>query len=189
MNFRKLHRKIAPILFLPLLLTALTGVVYRLGRNWFDLPNAAAEVMMTIHEGGFLGEALVPIYVLLMGLGLLGLIATGLIMITKRKPGKAKANVKQDWRWYHRIIAPIALLPLLISATTGIGYRLGKAWFGLSNDQAAILLRLHQGSYLGDALKPIYVLLVGLGLLVLLISGIQMTGIFRKRQPKSPANS
>ena len=136
---------------------------------------------MTIHEGRFLGQALVPIYVLLMGLGLLGLLATGLVMIIKRKPSKAKASSKRDWRWYHRFVAPIALLPLLVSAITGIGYRLGKAWFGLSNEQAAILLRLHQGSYLGDALKPVYVLLVGIGLIVLLISGIQMTGIVRKR--------
>ena len=34
MNFRKLHRKIAPILFLPLLLSALTGISYRIGRSW-----------------------------------------------------------------------------------------------------------------------------------------------------------
>lgn len=73
----------------------------------------------------------------------------------------------------------IAFLPLFVSAITGIAYRLGRAWFALSSQQASILLRIHQGSYLGN-FKAVYVLLVGLSLLALLITGIQMTGIFRK---------
>ncbi len=37
MNWRKLHRFIAPILLLPILLTTITGVAYRVGRSWFGM--------------------------------------------------------------------------------------------------------------------------------------------------------
>ncbi|MBO0348346.1 PepSY domain-containing protein [Phormidium pseudopriestleyi FRX01] len=178
-NFRKLHRKSAPIVFLPLLLSALTGVAYRLGRTWFGIPEEVADFFMTIHQGEFLGNPLVPVYVLFVGLGLLGMIVTGFTLI--KWQGKApKVQPKKDWRWFHKFLAPIAFVPLFVSAITGIGYRLGKAWFGLSSEQASILLKIHQGSYLGTTFKVFYVLLVGVSLGVLLITGIQMTGIFRK---------
>jgi hypothetical protein len=185
MDFRKLHRKLAPLLFVPLLLTTLTGIAYRIGRSWFGISNSAANFLMTIHQGEFLGTPLVPIYVLLLGLGLLGTIATGLMMIG-RKRQTSKLLIKGDLRSVHRILAPIIFLPLTVSATTGIAYRLGKTWFGLSNQGTSILLRIHQGSYLGSFFKLIYVLLVGLGLVAMLITGINMTGIFKKsrQQPK-----
>jgi uncharacterized iron-regulated membrane protein len=181
MNLRKLHRKVAPILFLPLLLSALTGIAYRVGRNWFGIPNEVAEFFLTLHEGRFLGQPLVPVYVLLVGLGLVGMIVTGLAMI-KRQRKTSRFRPKRDGRWYHRVLGLIAFLPLFVTAITGIAYRLGKAWFGLSNQQASILLQIHQGSYLGPTLKPVYVLLVGASLVGLLITGIQMIRLFPKRK-------
>ncbi len=181
MNLRKLHRQSAPILFLPLLLTAITGVAYRIGRTWFGMPGEVAEFFMTLHEGRFLGEALVPFYVLLVGLGLLGLLVTGLVMILKRKPSKGQP--KKDGRWVHRMLAPIAFLPLLLSAFTGVAFRLGETWLRLPEDQIEFLMSIHQGSYFGSVGKPIYVLLVGLGLVLLLVTGIQLTPLFRKRKP------
>lgn len=179
MNFRKLHRQSAPILFIPLLLTALTGVVYRLGLSWFDLPDGVADFLMKIHEGGFLGQPLVPFYVLLIGLGLLGMIATGLVMLKPQRQSTTNKS-KLDFRRFHRFLVPITFIPLILSAVTGVGYRLGKAWFGLPNDQVAFLLKIHQGSYLGPTFRAFYVLLLGLGLIGLLITGLQMTNIFRK---------
>ena len=185
MNFRKLHRQIAPILFLPLLLSALTGIVYRIGRSWFGFSDELGESIMTIHEGKFLGKPLVPFYVLLVGLGLLGIVITGLTMLgqrQRRKTGQDESqSAKFSFRLLHGFLAPIFFLPLLVSASTGISYRLGKAWFGLSAEQAEVFMDIHQGNYLGPALRPLYVLLVGLGLLAMLVTGIQMTGIFSRR--------
>ncbi len=181
-NFRQLHRKIAPILFLPLLLTALTGVGYRLGRAWFNLPHEIGDVLLNLHQGDFLGKPLVPIYVLWMGGGLLGLVVTGIVMM-KQRWGKPQS--KQGGRQWHRWVGAIACLPLLMSAITGISFRLGKTWFGLSDAQGSFLMALHEGRYLGNVLRPFYVLMVGFGLGVLLITGIQMTGILRqKKAPK-----
>lgn len=178
--FRKLHRRIAPILFLPLLASALTGVAYRLGRSWFGIPSSVANFFMVIHQGEYLGQPLVPIYVLLVGLGLIGMIVTGLTMI-KRPSNRPQEQTKLTIQKLHQILAPIIFLPLLVSAVTGIVYRLGKDWFGLSNEQAAIFLRIHQGTYLGGFWRVVYVFLIGLGLVVMLITGIKMTSIFRKR--------
>ncbi len=179
--FRKLHRRIAPILFLPLLASALTGVAYRLGRSWFGFPCSVANFFMVIHQGEYLGQPLVPIYVLLVGLGLIGLIVTGLTMI--KRPGNRPQNqTKLTLEKLHQILAPIVFLPLLASAVTGITYRLGKAWFGMSNEQAAIFLRIHQGTYLGSFWRVFYVFLVGLGLVAMLFTGIKMTSIFPRRR-------
>ncbi len=77
-------------------------------------------------------------------------------------------------RKLHRTIAPIVLLPLIITVTTGMTYRIGKDWFGWTRDQAHILMVIHEGEYFGDQGKSIYVLLNGLGLIVMLATGATM---------------
>ncbi len=186
-QFRAIHRKAAPLLFIPLLITAITGIGYRLGRSWFGASDGFASLMMTFHEGRYLGRPLVPVYVLLVGLGLLGMLTTGMVMALSARERKAK-SVKRDNRWVHRVLSTLAAIPLLATLLTGMGYRLGRAWFNLSDKQADILMTIHQGSWLGSALNPFYVLLVGLSLIILLVTGWQMTGIFfrRRKAPKGP---
>jgi hypothetical protein len=82
-------------------------------------------------------------------------------------------NIRQ-FRKLHQTIAPFVLFPLLITVLTGVSYRLGKSWFGLSRDQVHFLMVIHEGEYLGQVLEPIYVLLNGLGALWMLITGAVM---------------
>ncbi|HLO48485.1 MAG TPA: PepSY domain-containing protein [Kamptonema sp.] len=190
-NFRKLHRQIAPIIFIPLLLTAITGVAYRLAENWLGMEGESSEIFMVIHQGEYLGKALRPFYVLLLALGTIGIIVSGLTM-TKlfgaNRPERVES--KLDFRKLHRIAAPIIFLPLAVSTVTGLIYRIGRSWFQMSDEVGEIFLTIHQGEYLGEFLMPIYVLLVGLGAILMLVSGINMTGIFRKkRQPQIDDNS
>jgi len=77
----------------------------------------------------------------------------------------------QVFRKWHSTIAPIVLLPLFVTVSTGVSYRLAKDWFGLSRDQVHFLMSLHEGEYLGHTLSPVYVLLNALGLLWMLITG------------------
>ncbi|MGL6139072.1 MAG: PepSY domain-containing protein, partial [Planktothrix sp.] len=130
-QLRKFHRKIAPIIFIPLFLTAFTGMAYRLGRTWMGMPKDKAEILLTIHQGEFLGEGLVPIYVLSIGLGLIAMIFTGLSMLRLAQQ-KRKNNLKDqplNARKVHQILAPIIFIPLFVSASTGILYALGDSWF------------------------------------------------------------
>ncbi|GAB4306209.1 MAG: hypothetical protein Fur0025_48220 [Oscillatoriaceae cyanobacterium] len=184
--FRKLHRKIAPIIFIPLAVSAITGIAYVICESWFGISEEAIEIFMEIHQGEYLGDQLKPIYVMLVALGLIGMAVTGLVMtrlFSKARPAKI---AKLDFRTIHRIAAPILFLPFLVSAITGVAYRIGKSWFGMSGDQGEILLAIHQGEYLGDFFLPIYVLLVGLGLLGMIVTGINMLGWFRKTK-KNPS--
>lgn len=74
-------------------------------------------------------------------------------------------------RQLHRWVAPIVLIPLLITLSTGMAYRLLKDWGGLERDQVHWLMTLHEGEWLGPQLEPVVVLLNGLGLLWMLITG------------------
>jgi hypothetical protein len=88
-------------------------------------------------------------------------------------------------RKLHRTVAPIVLLPLLITMMTGVTYRLSKDWFGFSRDQVHFLMTLHEGEYLGPTLEPIYVLLNGLGLLWMLVTGSIMAFQYFRRSLKT----
>ncbi len=83
-TFRTLHRQVAPFMVLPLLVTALTGLTYRLSKDWFGWTRDQAHFLMVIHEGEYLGDNLKSIYVLLNALGVLFVLATGTAMVLER---------------------------------------------------------------------------------------------------------
>ena len=64
-------------------------------------------------------------------------------------------------RELHRRVAPFVLLPLLVTACSGVGYRLARDWFGFHRDQVHWLMMIHEGEWLGSALEPVFVLLNG----------------------------
>ena len=74
-------------------------------------------------------------------------------------------------RQLHRWVAPFVVLPVLLTVITGIAYRLAKDWGGMERDQVHWLMTLHDGEWLGPQLEPVMVLLNGLGLLWMLITG------------------
>ncbi|MEO1002558.1 MAG: peptidase [Cyanobacteria bacterium J06638_7] len=81
-------------------------------------------------------------------------------------------------RRLHGALAPVVLLPLLLTVTTGVSYRLLRDWGGLDRDRAHLLMVLHEGEWLtgwfGPNAETVYVLLNGLGLLWMLVSGAAM---------------
>jgi hypothetical protein len=74
-------------------------------------------------------------------------------------------------RELHRRVAPLVMLPLLITVCSGVSYRLARDWFGASRDQVHWLMALHEGEWLGATLEPVVVLLNALGLLWMLVTG------------------
>lgn len=86
------------------------------------------------------------------------------------------------FRKYHRLIAIAVSIPLILTVITGVGYTIFEEWFG-QEEFADFLLELHTFEILG--LEKIYPLLNALGLVGLLVTGLSMTGLFKKRsQPK-----
>jgi uncharacterized iron-regulated membrane protein len=95
--FRRLHGLIAPVVLTPLLLTVCSGMAYRLLKDWAGLSRDQVHVLMVLHEGEWLGSRFEGVYVLLNGLGLLWMLATGAGMLVQkwRKPApKARPQAK-----------------------------------------------------------------------------------------------
>jgi hypothetical protein len=90
----------------PLLLSACTGMAYRVLKDWGGWDRDRAHVLMTLHEGEWLKALLGPqaetLYVVLNGVGLLWMLTTGALMLTdrlRRWLGSRKAKgsaVEQD---------------------------------------------------------------------------------------------
>jgi hypothetical protein len=81
------------------------------------------------------------------------------------------------FRKYHRRLAIIMCLPLLITVLTGISYPILGDWLHLDN-LAGFILQVHSGSIFG--LEAVYPVLNGLGLAGLLVTGMSMTNLFRR---------
>lgn len=75
--FRKYHRQIAIICCLPIALTILSGLGYTILDDILHIEGMGG-LMMKIHTMSFLG--LDKIYPILNGIGLIGLLVTGLTM-------------------------------------------------------------------------------------------------------------
>ncbi|MER3494326.1 MAG: peptidase [Mastigocladus sp. ERB_26_2] len=91
-SFRKYHRTLAIILALPLFVTLLTGIAATLVGEWSANIGVPRSLLLSIHRGEIFG--LQGIYPILNGLGLLGLLATGLSMTSLF--GRKKSKPKQD---------------------------------------------------------------------------------------------
>lgn len=89
----------------------------------------------------------------------------------------------RTFRKYHRLIAIAVCLPLFLTVLSGIGISIFDEWFH-QDKISNFLLRVHTLDIFG--LEGIYPVLNGLGLLGLLITGLTMTNLFKKRsQPKN----
>lgn len=105
-------------------------------------------------------------------------------------PGPGRLPLASRLRHWHGALAPVVLLPLLLTVATGLGYRLLRDWGGLERDRAHLLMVLHEGEWLkrwfGPPGETLYVLLNGLGLLWMIGSGAAMLWQ-RWRPPRSRA--
>ena len=86
-RFRQLHRTLAPVMVLPILLTLLTGSFYQV----FSLGGREADFdwLLDWHKGHFGALNLETIYPFLNALGLLTLTITGISMwLQRRSPAR-----------------------------------------------------------------------------------------------------
>ena len=165
--FRKFHRIFSPYLFVLVAVSAATGVAYRAGKKWFGMDGQTGQAVMEWHTGEWLGPTLSPFYVLLAGAALLFLIISGAALL-RQKAGKGTARV------WHRVLGAVLLLPLAATAVTGMLYKTGQAWFGISEETADLLMTIHEGAWLGRGLKVYYSVLTGGGLLALGFFGLAL---------------
>ena len=165
MKLRLLHRRLAPWLFVPLAIAAITGIGYRVGKKWFGVDKETGNFLMDLHTGEWAGSIFSTAQVLVAGLGLLFILGTGAVIFLKSKS-------RAPMRLFHRLLGILLLLPLAATALTGVGYKLGEEYFGISEETADLLMHIHEGAWLGKEAKVYYVLVLGLGLLVAGLLGL-----------------
>ena len=176
-KLRILHRKLSPWVLPSLLLAAVTGLIYRIGRAWFGMSKETGGKILFLHSGEWLGENGSVIYLFIIGSALLFLVVSGLWMwFTSRKPS---ARLRKS----HRLLGVVFSLPLIITAITGVAYQAGTKWALADEGTLKLLMSLHQGSWLGPTLRPFYILLLAGGLIALCLSGFRM--LFRAKSRRS----
>jgi uncharacterized iron-regulated membrane protein len=93
--------------------------------------------------------------------------------------------MKRAFRKYHRVLAGIVALPLILTTITGMLVTTVAEWqldLGISR---SFLLSLHNGELFH--LEKVYPILNGMGLLAMLVTGLSMTNLFHRKTPKSGA--
>jgi hypothetical protein len=91
--------------------------------------------------------------------------------------------MQRVFRKYHRTLAIILCLPLALTVLTGMLATIAESWsvpLGLSH---STLLHIHNGEIFH--LEAIYPLLNGIGLTGLLVTGLSMTSLFKKKSDRT----
>ena len=70
-NSRQFHKVLAPWVFLPLFISALTGLFYRISKDLLGFSRDAFHWLMSLNERKWLGDNGELIYVILNSLGLI----------------------------------------------------------------------------------------------------------------------
>ena len=176
MSIRSLHRRLAPWIFILLALSAITGLAYRVGKTWFGVDKEAGNFIMSIHTGEWAGSIFSTLQILAAGLGLLFVLDSGAGIFLKSKS-------RQPMRLFHRLLGIALLLPLTATALTGMAYKIGEDYFGISEETADLLMDIHEGAWLGNEFKVYYVLILGIGLLA---AGLLGLGILLPKKRPAP---
>ncbi len=83
-RLRHWHAAAAPLVLTPLLITVLSGMSYRLLKDWGGLTQDQVHWLMVLHEGEWLGAWAEHLYVLCNCLGLLWMLGSGALLLTQR---------------------------------------------------------------------------------------------------------
>ncbi|MBE9226854.1 peptidase [Phormidium sp. LEGE 05292] len=87
--------------------------------------------------------------------------------------------MNRAFRKYHRQIAIVAALPLILTVISGVGYTIFDEWFE-QEEISTFLLKLHTLEIIH--LDKFFPILNGVALIALLVTGLSMTTLFNKRR-------
>jgi len=85
-------------------------------------------------------------------------------------------------RRLHRAASLFLLAPLVLAAVTAIAFRVGRSWLGMSPQTADWLMSLHEGRFLGETGRIVYLFLIGGALLYMCATGLGIVLGQRGRQ-------
>eukprot|EP00457_Paulinella_chromatophora_P013501 gb/GEZN01013810.1/.p1 GENE.gb/GEZN01013810.1/~~gb/GEZN01013810.1/.p1 ORF type:complete len:247 (+),score=30.61 gb/GEZN01013810.1/:66-806(+) len=184
MFFVERHRMLALATFIPLTLTVVSGMTYRICRQWLHMEKKSVVWLMGIHQMSLFG--LQNIYPLLVGLLLLAMATSGLGMMGFRNAawfccglGNCPVRPSNNARSLHRFSTTVLLVPMLVTTLTGLLFALGRDALAFNEATLSLLMQIHQGSWTGS--PAFYVLLNGCGFLTVMASGVAMTELVQMK--------
>lgn len=196
-SFRSFHRALAHLAFLPLLVTIITGSLYRVLRNGFNYEKSEVNWLLKVHEMSYI-PVLSSFYPMIVGLFTLTMIITGIPLTVIRSIITAAFNLlccksnnnnkltldsfiprfEFSPRVLHRYLGLLLLIPLFLNAGTGFLYSFYRDWTSAERSEYKYLLGIHQGSYLGDPLY--YTSIIGILTLLFLVNGILLLPLIQR---------
>lgn len=91
--------------------------------------------------------------------------------------------MKKAFRKYHRILAIIIALPLMLTTLTGMAATIIREWPINTEISARLLMKIHTGEIFN--LQAIYPILNGVGIIGLLVTGLSMSSLFSRRKKQT----
>jgi len=143
--------------------------VYRISRAVFSASKENVGWLMSLHQLSFLGLA--AVFPVVLCVAVLVMAGSGLSMVQWSNI-KGAALLSGNARASHRAIAPLALLPLVVTAASGGLFVVCTKWLGYSRQSVHVLLDIHQGSWVMP--PELYVFIVGTLSLGVLLSGARL---------------
>jgi hypothetical protein len=92
----------------------------------------------------------------------------------------SSSNLKRLFRKYHRSLALIVFMPLILTVITGMFATMVTEWQLKLGVSRSLLMEIHTGEIFH--LQAIYPVINGIGILGLLVTGITMTGLFDRQK-------
>ncbi len=87
--------------------------------------------------------------------------------------------MQRSFRKYHRFLALIVVLPLMLTVVTGMLTTMAESWSLNLGIPRSLLMKIHTGEIFH--LGSIYPVLNGLGLLAMIVTGLSMSSLVKKR--------
>eukprot|EP01118_Nematostelium_gracile_P007346 TRINITY_DN2391_c0_g1_i2.p1 TRINITY_DN2391_c0_g1~~TRINITY_DN2391_c0_g1_i2.p1 ORF type:complete len:187 (-),score=24.78 TRINITY_DN2391_c0_g1_i2:21-581(-) len=166
---RWIHSTTSLFLGFPLFVTALTGFMYRWGRNVFGIEK----------EGSYFSFPGTVLWTGMNGIGLMLLIVTGYQMMRGFWKENFQWRPPQSFRELHQKLSSFVILFLTLTGVTGWAYRWGRNVFGLEKESLKWLLMVHQGSYL-DGMEVLYTGMIGAAFITMILSGVTLSALYRR---------
>jgi hypothetical protein len=165
---RLIHHYLAPIALILLTINAITGLLYTILKNVFQIPKERIKWLMVIHQGNlFDSDGFKTFYCALLALLLiLGVVFTGFSML------RFNSKPLRSMRQFHHQFAIVFWVPLAIIVASGGIYRVVRYFNLVEKHTAHMLIWFHAGTCFNTVPRITYVACISLCVLTLSVSGI-----------------
>lgn len=170
-----MHRYLAYAVILPLAMTTITGLLYKVLLEVFGVQKEKIKFLLKLHQMSILFPNSAVIYTTLLATLVTALTIFGYTMIYnplwKFRSGRNNRFAPRSMREYHHRYSSVLFIVLLFMSLTGGVYRFCRAALGVGKEDIHWLLELHHMGFLPTWLSVIWVIFTFACIFSLIVSG------------------